>query len=249
VVVVGHVGRDVVLSVDEVPPPGGRHQRDGAWSYLEVMGYNQALGLGQLGHHCSVVAAVGDDAAGGWIVECARDDGIDPAGIAVRSGAKTSLVVSLVEGDGRWRYIEDLPAATFAQAADVEANRVLSETAAVTSLQMQEPTEATLQAALFAHGEGRLVVADGAPDPGGSAEQLLATVDVLRADQREAEMLAHTEICDVAAAIDAAIQLRSLGSDDRYVGGRRRGQRGCLAGRSGSYSLHATIRCRHRGRR
>lgn len=211
VAVVGHAGRDLVLLADELPPSGGSVA---ARRRLEVpggKGYNQALALTQLGHRTGLVAAVGDDAAGRWALECARRDGIEAAGVALRVGAPTALVVSLVQGDGSWRYVEDLPEATFASSGDISANRALFEAAAVTSLQMQEPPEVLLEAARVGRAQGRLVVGDGALSLGGPAEELLSMLDVLRCDEREAAFLVGNEVTDGREAIDAARAAQSRG--------------------------------------
>ena len=166
VVVVGHVGRDLALQVDRVPDQGGTAPVHTRRELPGGKGYNQALALVQLGLHAAVVAAVGDDGAGRWVMECARRDGLDAAAIAVRPETRTSLVVSAVAPDGGWRYLEDMPGPTFVQGGDVEARLALIESCAVLSLQLQEPAGPLLVAARAARDRGRLVVGHlgGRPD-------------------------------------------------------------------------------------
>lgn len=207
----GHAGRDLVLLADESPPSGGSVQARRRLELPGGKGYNQAVALTQLGHRTGLVAAVGDDAVGRWVVECARRDGIEATGVAVRAGAPSALVVSLVQRDGSWRYLEDLPEATFVSSDDVSANRALFEAAAVTSLQMQEPPEALLEAARVARAQARLVVGDGVLGSGGPTEELLSMLDVLRSDEREAGLLVGSEVTDGSEAIDAARTAQARG--------------------------------------
>jgi ribokinase len=76
VVVVGQIARDLVLLVEELPPPGTgaavRQRRE----MLGGKGANQAVALAQLGVHPAVLGVVGDDRIGAEILDQARDDGV-----------------------------------------------------------------------------------------------------------------------------------------------------------------------------
>jgi len=205
--VVGHVTRDVVLGVDGMPAGGGTTAVRQRLEQPGGKGYNQALGLVQLGHHTALIAAVGTDRAGEWLRDQASGDGIDSDAITARRG-RSSLVVSVVGPDGEWRYFEDLPDTSFVQEADIDANLAMIESAAAISLQLQEPWEAVITAARAARSRGRLVVADGAPDSSAPAGDLYQIADVLRADRKEAELMTDIEIAGGGDAIRAATRLQ-----------------------------------------
>src|SRR5579875_659873 len=210
VAVVGHAGRDLVLVVDEVPGESGSTKVGQRLERPGGKGYNQAVVLAQLGHRPALLGVVGDDAAGRWVQECASKDGIDPAAVSVRAGVATSLVVSVVT-HGSWRYLEHLPADTFAGPEDVRAHRGMFERAAVTSLQLQERTDTCLEAARIARSHGRLVVADGVPGDKDALDELLSLVDVVRADEQEAGLLVGTEVTDGRDAARAAQEVQARG--------------------------------------
>lgn len=92
VVVVGHVGRDLVLEVDDVPGPGAgapvraRQERAGG-------AVNQAVAARQLGWSAALVAAVGDDDPGTAALADARADATEAEQLLGRSLDGTEDVV------------------------------------------------------------------------------------------------------------------------------------------------------------
>ncbi|MFF0522439.1 PfkB family carbohydrate kinase [Actinomadura nitritigenes] len=109
VCVVGQIARDLVLVVGEVPGPGGSARVRRRREMLGGKGANQAVGLAQLGMRPALAGVVGDDDAGRDALGQAVRDGIDVSAVVRREGARTGLIVDVVDGDGRWRHLEDLP--------------------------------------------------------------------------------------------------------------------------------------------
>ena len=66
---------------------------------------NESIVLARLGAKVALVTAVGDDAAGSFILGSARDEGVDTQGIRVRRDMTTSLNVGLVRPDGERTFI------------------------------------------------------------------------------------------------------------------------------------------------
>lgn len=212
VVVIGHVGRDLALVVERIPDVRGTTPVQLRRELPGGKGYNQGLSLVQLGLRAAVVGAVGDDRAGHWLVESARQDGLDEGAITVRPGTRTSLVVSAVVPGGGWRYFEDLPPVTFTRTSDVETAMALIGSARAVSLQMQEPARVLLAAARAAHDQGRLVVLDGAPDDSIDPDDIYRLASLVRADRTEAELMTGMDIGGTDAAVAAARELRSKGA-------------------------------------
>ncbi|OBG36816.1 ribokinase [Mycobacterium alsense] len=198
VVVIGQIGRDLVLRTDG-PPSASEStavlQRD---ELLGGKGANQAVGLIQLGVPVALIGVVGTDIAGDVVLQQAQDDGIDTAGIARRG--TTALLIDLVAPDRM--LIEDVPDSSLVRVADLDRSASLFDDADTVSIQLQQPPATALAAARRARERGQRVVADGVPARE-VRDELLASVDVLRADSTEAALIAGTEIgtVDQAAAL------------------------------------------------
>jgi ribokinase len=98
VVVVGQLARDLVVVVDRVPGPGESGTARERREMLGGKGANQAVALAQ-----------------------AERDGIDTSAVVRRPGARTGLVVDVVDSSGKWRYLEDLPPSVQLDKTDVPA--------------------------------------------------------------------------------------------------------------------------------
>ncbi|MBV9094469.1 MAG: bifunctional hydroxymethylpyrimidine kinase/phosphomethylpyrimidine kinase [Streptosporangiaceae bacterium] len=203
VVVFGQIARDLVFVVDEVPGAGHSAAVRQRREMLGGKGANQAVALAQLGMCPALVGVVGDDRVGQRLLEQARQDRVDVSAAIVRAGTATALIADVVDGSGRWRYLEDIPAATLLTRTDVLGCARLLVPGCWASLQLQQPPTAALAAARLAREAGCKIALDGVPGEQARAE-LLATADVLRADAREAGLLTGTDICTAAEAERAA---------------------------------------------
>lgn len=211
-VVFGPVGRDLLLCVDEVPDAGEAAEVRLRREVLGGKGANQAVAFARLGVEVALVGAVGDDGAGVEVLAQAEADGIDVSCVARRVGAVTGLIVEVLDGKNRWRYLQDTPAPVQTSSADVLGARGVVERAASVVVQLQQPAESALAAALLAREVGCRVVLDGAP----AAEHRLALLElahVLRADGHEAELLTGTRIDGEADALRAAKDLLGQGPE------------------------------------
>jgi ribokinase len=209
VVVLGQIARDLALRVDAVPAPGGSAAVRERREVLGGKGANQAVALAQLGLRPELVGVVGDDDVASQVLAQAVRDGIGTSRVVRRPGARTGLVVDVVDAGGEWRYLEDLPGEVLLTPADVAAAEDLVAGARAVLLQLQQPADALLPAARAARGT---VVLDGAPPPDPAATgDLLGAADVLRADAKEAAAWAGREVDDPAAALAAARDLLARG--------------------------------------
>lgn len=200
VVVVGQIARDLVLVVDELPAAG----RSGAVRERREMlggkGANQAVGLAQLGVRVALLGVVGTDDTGDGLLQQAREDGIDVDHVVRRE--RSGLITEVLDAEGRWRYLEDLPEPVLLGAADVAAASDLLRAAEYVVVQTQQPPEAVRRAV----EEGRRVVLDGVPD-----RAVLPSAEVLRADAHEAELLAGDRIRGARDALRAGRELVAAG--------------------------------------
>ncbi|WP_298586909.1 PfkB family carbohydrate kinase [uncultured Kocuria sp.] len=211
VVVVGQVGRDLVLSVEELPAEGGAADVLDRQELLGGKGANQAVACRQLGAEVHLVGVVGTDSAGADVLAQAAEDGIDVGAVVRRSGAPTALLVDLVGPRGVRRLLEDVDARMLLDAEDVRASRDLLRSADAVLVQLQQPAPAVTEALEAAAAGGALVVADGAPADGAARRRVLATAAVVRADTAEAEALVGWAPQDVPGTVRAAQSLLAEG--------------------------------------
>jgi ribokinase len=207
VVVVGQVGRDLVLLVDALPQAGGSVAVQRRVERLGGKGANQAVAMRQLGVSVACVGVVGDDDVGGRLLIEAENDGLQISRMVRRPGAETALLVDLVEDGGTRRLLEHVPEDVLLRPADVDAASDVLSAAACVVVQLQQPVDAVLAALRIARRFGRTVVVDGAPQESGARAAVLRGADVLRADSREAELLMGRRLAGAGEAREAAREL------------------------------------------
>lgn len=210
VVVIGQIGRDLVLRTDGPPSAGESRTVLQRQECLGGKGANQAVGLVQLGVPVALVGVVGDDAAGASVLRQAAQDGIDIEGV-VRRGT-TALLVDIIGPPPNRALLEHIPEDALVQIADLNRSAALLDGADTVSIQLQQPPVTALHAARRAKRSGALLVADGAPAPELRA-QLFALVDVLRADATEAALIAGHDVDTVKTATTLGNQLLTAGPD------------------------------------
>src|SRR6266487_2458366 len=210
VIVFGQIARDLVLVVDAVPTASRSADVYQRRELLGGKGANQAVGLAQLGLRPALAGVVGEDQVGQRLLTQAGQDRVDVSAVARRPGVRTALIVDIVDATGQWRYLEDIPAGMLLTEADVIAARHLFLPGRWVSVQLQQPPAAALAAATLAHRAGGKVVLDGAPDED-CRDALLDVADVVRADAREAGLLAGSPLTTAAEAEKAAAELLRQG--------------------------------------
>jgi ribokinase len=220
IVVVGQIARDLVLVVDEMPDTGTSAAVRQRREMLGGKGANQAVGLAQLGVQVAVLGVVGADDTGEWLLAQAEKDGIDVDRVLRRG--ESGLILDVVDGEGRWRYLEDLPKSALLSEEDVRAAKDLLGSARYVVVQLQQPADAVLAALRCAKEAGGRVVVDGVPD-----RASLSMVDVLRADAREAELLMDRRIRSSRDALRAGRELLRDGPGSWHSPYRMRATRSC----------------------
>jgi ribokinase len=211
VVVIGQIARDLALRVDEVPGAGAAAPVRERIEVLGGKGATQAVALAQLGCRPALVGVVGDDRHADEVCARAVADGIDTRAVVHRAGTRTGLIVDLVDRDGHWRYLQDLPDVVLLTAADVEAAAPVLAAAATVVVQLQQPLAAVCAAVDHGRRAGAAVVLDGAPPDPAARRDLLAGADVLRADDTEATLWADDTIGSAEDALRVARKLLARG--------------------------------------
>lgn len=210
VVVVGQIGRDLVLAVDHLPGGG---KSVAVSRRREVLGgaVNQAVGARQLGCRVALVGVVGDDDAGRSMLDQARRDGLDTTGVARRPGGTTALFVDLVEADGTSHLLEHVPASMRLGIGDVHGAWSVLCAARVVLVQLAQPGPAVLKAIRIAVRHGARVVLDGTNEDPAVMRDAVAMAHVVRADAAEAADLVGRDLRSLQDVVTAAEEILTMG--------------------------------------
>jgi ribokinase len=211
VVVLGRVGRDLVLRVAALPDTDGPVPASGRHELLGGTGANQAVALAQLGVPVALVGVVGDDGPGAQALDQATRDGVDVSCVVSRAGAETAFRLDLVADGGRRRLVEHVPDDVLLTPEDVAraAGQLAGCQALIVSL--RQPGNA-VRAALDLLPDAACVVAEGAPDDEVTRTAVLARATVVRADAAEAGRLVGRRLDGTDDAREATAELLTAGA-------------------------------------
>jgi sugar/nucleoside kinase (ribokinase family) len=102
-VVIGDCNPDVLVLGDDLTPAFGQQEKLVASMSLVVGGSGSitAVAAARLGLRVALVAAIGDDAAGKFMLAELARAGVDTGAVAVRSELATGMTIALSRGDDR----------------------------------------------------------------------------------------------------------------------------------------------------
>ncbi len=122
-VVVGDCNPDVLVLGPDVTPAFGQQEKLVERMSLEIGGSAAitAVAAARLGLRVALVAAVGPDAAGTFMLEALAKEGVDVSAVAVRDGRATGMTVALSRGGDR-AILTALGAMNSLTAADIPAS-------------------------------------------------------------------------------------------------------------------------------
>lgn len=189
VVALGSCVVDLVFRMPRLPGRGETLFARSAGIYPGGKGLNQAIAARRLGAETTLIANMGDDLFGHYLLELLSGEGVDTRYVARDAANGTGFAAPVVFDDGE-NSILSAPQANLAlQTALVEAAREAIAAAGALLLQFEAPMEANIAAARIARAAGTRVVLNPAPVVAHPPE-LLALADVLVVNEVEAAMLA-----------------------------------------------------------
>lgn len=214
VTVLGSLNTDISVGVPHLPGPGETVlAASGAVVGAGGKGANQAVAAARLGAQVRMVGCCGSDEFGGRLRAGLAAEGVDVGGVRTVAGAASGLALITVDAAGE-NTIAVAPGAN-GQAGAAEVAAVLATPCDVLILSAEIPVP-TLAAALSAvHGRAATVL-NLAPVPEG-AHAVAAEAGWLVLNAQEAQLLAATQVADVATAQVAAASLAASGADGQHV--------------------------------
>jgi len=186
VVVVGSANQDLVLRVDTLPRPGETTLARGRAETSGGKGLNQVVAAARAGASTTLIAAVGNDAAGDRLVRELHAASVDTSRVR-RAATATGLAVVTVDSAGENCIVVD--AGANAALLDLsESDSELAGSARVVLLQLEIPVATVAAAARAAQAGGAHVVLNAAPVRAIPSD-LLAVVDTVVVNEQEARAL------------------------------------------------------------
>lgn len=231
-VVVGDCNPDVLVLGDDVSPEFGQQEKLVDQMVLTVGGSASitAVAAARLGLRVALVAAVGDDAAGRFMLGQLTAEGVDVSAVAVRPGAATGMTVALSHGTDR-AILTATGAMDSITAADVPQALLSARHLHVSSYFLLERSLGPGLASLFAaaRARGAATSLDTNWDPaqkwGGEAlNAVLASTSLLVPNEAEARHLAG---CD---SVQEAVGVLTATGATVVV---KQGERGALCAEAG----------------
>ena len=213
-VVVGDCNPDVLVLGDDVTPSFGQQEKlvDGIWLVVGGSAAITAVAAARLGLSVELVAAVGADPAGDFMLGQLAREGVGTAAVAVRDGMPTGMTVALSRGADR-AILTALGAMASLTARDVPAALVArARHVHISSYFLLEHSLGPGLAAILAaaRAAGATTSLDTNWDPAGKwgdgqLRASLAQTDVLLPNEREAMRIAGEPALPAAArALTAA---------------------------------------------
>jgi ribokinase len=227
VVVIGSINMDLIVNADHVPAPGETILGDKLITLPGGKGANQAAAAARAGATVSMIGRVGPDAFGSELRDGLRADGIDVAAVGTCKHDPTGVALITVAANGE-NAIVVAPGAN-AMIRTVHVDDVIDSSPSpfvrggVVLMQLEIPLEVVVHAAHRARAAGCRVVLNPAPAQP-LPDELLATVDVVIANETEVDMLGgidvlRTRVHTVVATLGAdGLTLHSSGTSLHVLG-------------------------------
>jgi len=242
-VVIGDCNPDVLVLGSDVTPAFGQQEKLVERMSLEIGGSASitAVAAARLGLRVALVAAVGTDAAGSFMLDALGREGVDVTAVAVRDGMATGMTVALSRGGDR-AILTALGAMDSLTAADIPVSllsraRHVHVSSYFLLADALGPGLASVLSAARAAGATTSLDTNWDPEERWRDERLSAAIaqtDLLLPNEAEALALHGASVSSVASA---AVGLMALGPQVAV----KLGARGVLVGAESSSLCQVTL--------
>jgi len=211
VVVLGGANTDYLVRGQKLPAPGETVAGDTFQQAPGGKGANQAVAAARLGARVALVARVGADERGEEILARLAAEGVDTKQIVRDPTAPTGVALVQVDAEGQ-KQIQVAPGANHQLTVlDVISARSVLGAASVLLCQLEVPIKCVMATMRLVKEANAKVVLDAAP-PTSLPDEVIGMVDVLRANEGEAEALTGVRVRDRASSRQAARRLLERGA-------------------------------------
>lgn len=225
ILVVGSLNVDISFVAEKIPQAGETIRSHGLRLGPGGKGLNQAIAAARLGGRVHMVGRLGADRFADIPRSALREAGVDTTYVDVLPGEHTGTAAIVVAEASGENAIAVAGGANRALAPEHVRDAIAAfRESGVLLVQLEAPLETVAAALDLARENGLLTVLDPAPVRE-LDDALLARVDVLTPNEREAEALTGLPVRDVESAAAAAALLRERSGGDVVV---TLGAQGCV---------------------
>lgn len=186
-VVIGSLNLDLVVRALRLPLPGETVPGASLEQFAGGKGGNQAVAAARLGARVSRVGRLGDDAAGVFLRQGLRDNGVDDSPVLTTSGSTGTALIT-IGGDGENTIVVVGGANSLLSPKDIDAAATLIGSATMVLAQLEVPLAAVEHTAWICERARVPLILDPAPARPLSGE-LLRRVSWLTPNRTEAATL------------------------------------------------------------
>lgn len=210
VVVVGSLNLDVVIGLERMPEVGETVLGTSLAHHAGGKGLNQAVAAARMGAHVHMVGAVGDDDAGTWLRNIAREDGVSTTHVLTTPGTSGTAVIEVAPG-GANRIVVVPGANATVTPTLVEAAIAQIANPRVVLAQGEVPIDAVAAAMRAGRARGAVTMLNPAP-VFDIPRDVMANVDVIVPNESETTALTGLPTTTRVDAAQAAAELVDRGA-------------------------------------
>ena len=218
VVVVGSLNLDVVIGLERMPEVGETVLGTSLARHAGGKGLNQAVAAARMGARVHMVGAVGDDDAGTWLRNIARDEGVSTTHVLTTPGTSGTAVIE-VAPDGANRIVVVPGANATVTPTLVEAAIAQIANPRVVLVQGEIPIDVVAAAMRAGRARGALTMLNPAP-VFDIPRDLMANVDVIVPNESETTALTGLPTATRVDAAQAAAQKIARETEARLLAER-----------------------------
>lgn len=234
VVVVGSANVDLTVSVPRLPAPGETALGPALAQAFGGKGANQAIAARRAGSEVEFVAKLGRDSYGLDYVRFLKDEDIDLSGLTHDDATPSGVGLIMVDAKGENQIAVASGANAKLLTSDLSALPALLEAAQVLVVQLESPMQ-TVKAALRCAKKAQVTTLLNSAPARPLSRAVLCMLDVLVANETEAEMLSGMRVRTTNQAKQAARRLREKGARNVVV---TLGERGAVCANAEGSVFH-----------
>ena len=216
IIVAGSTNMDMVVKTSHIPVPGETVLAGSFFMNPGGKGANQAVTVARLGGEVIFISKVGNDVFGKQSSQLFNDEGINTFYMLSDDELPSGVALITVDQVGENSIVVASGANANFYPADLEDALEEIANAGILLMQLEIPLETVQFLAKYARSRNVKVILNPAP-ANILIPELLANIDLITPNQKEAEMISGIKVNNIEDARKAAIRIHEMGVKDVVV--------------------------------